>query len=421
MISRRTFISAVVPALAAASPFQRTRFPPDEDLSCLSPVPASIAFPELDTVNAAIQKYIPAPPPNLGVVVGVASPYLGNRIYCIGSLVGQQGNPIPFTTDTPLEIASITKTFVATVYELFFPAGQLGKPTLGQFLGSQISAQIADIPLFNLANYTSGLPADNVNTAETGTVPSPFPASYDNDYTEKEMLEFLADPPFSISPPGSASTYSNLGFALLAFALEAAAGGVGFGQLIANEVLTPLGMMRTQPYVAALDAEMPLGYTANGADGALGWPYFPGYWGAGGLVSTPNDLMTWLQFNMGIVRHQRLSRLLPVLQSQGTKARALGWFVDTMTSATGQKLSYVWKDGDLSGFSSQMLFLPWSGCAPSNAGVFVVVNQNAPSSLAQTYSAAIAYDLLFTMAGLEPPSNLDRLPNSRNQNLTGPS
>jgi D-alanyl-D-alanine-carboxypeptidase/D-alanyl-D-alanine-endopeptidase len=408
MTSRRQFLSLTVPgALAAASPTQRRRSPMGAPPSCSSASGSSIAFPSPNAMDLAIQQYIPNAPPNLAVIIGMASRILGNRISCIGSPIDQKGSPLPFTSDTPFEIASITKTFVATVYELFVKSSRLNKKTLGEIFASQLPQQIGNIPLLNLASYTSGLPADDEDTPGTGTVPNPFPPSYDHNYTKEYIFEFLANATFPITAPGP-YTYSNLGFSLLAFALEAEARGTTFGELIANELLIPLGMTNTQPWVSGLDAQLPVGYTSTGGDGSPGWPYFPGYYGAGGLVSTPNDLMTWLQFNMGIIRHDRLSSVLPVVQAQGTTERALGWFITTLLNDQGQKLTLVQKNGDLSGFSSQMAFLPRIGCAASEAGIFVLVNQNAPSSSAQTYAAAIAYDLMFTMSGLKPPSNLSR-------------
>src|ERR1700722_5246419 len=247
MISRRDFLSTVVPAaLTGANPFQRRRLPPIGHASCPALTSSSIAFPQPEAIGATIQRYIPVAPANLGVAVGMASPSLGSRINCIGSLLDQQGSPLQFTTDTPFEIASITKTFVATVYELLSQSGRLGSKTLGQLFGSQLSQQIGNIPLLNLANYTSGLPADNQDTQSTGTVPQPFPASYDCNYTTKDILAFLATASFPITAPGP-YTYSNLGFSLLAFALEASAQSNSFGELITNELLIPLGMMKTEP------------------------------------------------------------------------------------------------------------------------------------------------------------------------------
>ncbi len=413
MVSRRAFVSTLLStALAADGAPVRPRFPPDKEPPCPNSGANSVVLPTTEQIENIIQGYIPATTPDIGVAVGMASPSFGTHIVCIGSLVDQNGDPMVFTTDTSFEIASITKTFVATVFGSFFDSGRLERgSTLGRFLGTQIDAGIARIPLWDLANYTSGFPADNVSAGDT------LPGSYTaGDYTMPEVLGFLANPPFPIAPAGTQYTYSNLAFSLLAFAMQAAAEGNDFGTLIGSEILALLGMAKTQPYASNLNPLLPRGFNGQGNVATPGWGPFPGYYGAGGLVSTPNDMMTWLQFNMGIIRVERFNRVLPVLQAPATAGAAglpsntvpgLGWFLSTISNDLGGKLAVVQKNGDLQGFASQMAFLARSGCGSSPAGVFVLTNINAPAG---SYAGSIAYDLLFTMAGLTPPSDKARYP-----------
>jgi hypothetical protein len=149
-------------------------------------------------IESIAQTYLPTVSPYIGAAVGFASPSFGAHIVCIGSLVDQRGNPMAFTTDTPFEIASITKTFTATMYELLVQSGHIGRnDTLGRFIGPEVSSKIQSVPLFDLANYTSGFPADNIDVLNTGTVPT----SLTGGYTDAELFAFLANPPFQINPP----------------------------------------------------------------------------------------------------------------------------------------------------------------------------------------------------------------------------
>ena len=223
--------------------------------------------------------------------------------------------------------------------------------------------------------------------------------------------------PISISDPGK-YTYSNLGFSLLALALQAAAPPTAsrphgrensFG-LCYEQILGPLGMVQTQPCSERMKATLPRGFDPNGNVASPGWGPFPAYYGAGGLVSTPNDMMTWLQFNMGIIQAGGLNDILPVTEASaapglsGSTVPGLGWFITTLQEggSGSAELTFIQKNGGLSGASSQMAFLPRNGCPASNAGVFVLTNLgNTPPSTST--ATKIAYDLLFVMAGLQPP------------------
>jgi D-alanyl-D-alanine-carboxypeptidase/D-alanyl-D-alanine-endopeptidase len=316
-----------------------------------------------------------------------------------------------FTTDTPFEIASITKTFTASLYELSVQTGRIrSDDTVGRFLGSEVSAKIQAIPLFDLANYTSGLPADNVTSNDT------YPSTAMGDYTELDMLNFLANPRFTVTTPGTVYTYSNLGFSLLAVCLQRA-DGFGNGRMwnadeilrpVVNDILVPLGMVKTKPYTSAISGLLPLGFDAEGNPLATGSPTLPAYDGAGGLVSTPNDMMTWLQFNMGIIESENLGNVLPVVQTPAATGVSdlptntvpgLGWFATIIQTSSGGALTIIEKNGDLPGFSSQIAFLAPAECQSAAAGVFVLANEKLTEN-GNTATTNIAYELLVTMAGL---------------------
>jgi CubicO group peptidase (beta-lactamase class C family) len=114
--------------------------------------------------------------------------------------------------------------------------------------------------------------------------------------------------------------------------------------------------VKTQPYTTAAEARLPRGFDAQGEPAAPGSLYFPAYYGAGGLVSTPNDMMTWLQFNMGIIQQPQLDDVLSVTQSpqaagvsglSASTVPGLGWFVSDLESNSGSKLTVLQKDGGL--------------------------------------------------------------------------
>jgi serine-type D-Ala-D-Ala carboxypeptidase/endopeptidase len=430
MLSRRKFLSAAL-AAAAESRFARGA------ASCPAPAGYAIRQPTTGEITQIVERNLPAVNGRIGAAVGVASPEFGAQILCFGSLLDQSGNPMPFSPDTPFEIASITKTFTATVYAALLQSGQVQRSdTLAKYLGSQAPhapvpqppAEVLDIPLFDLADYTSGLPADDENGDNTGDDVT-YPTSLDeyNNYTEQDMFNFLASSQFTtnVPPPEMVSmyTYSNLGFSLLAIALQAAAGADNFGDLIGSEILLPLGMSETQVYGSSLSALLPQGFDQKGIQQPTGWQRFPAYYGAGGLVSTPNDMMTWLQFNMGMVASQSLGGVLPVVQSQAapkvSPTLGLGWFLDGRKQS-GLELNVIQKNGDLAGFCSQMVLVAPDGCSTSPAGVFALVNYHydAPANSSSPPSPAtqIAYDLLFALKDRQPSADKSRYSRNRRPN-----
>ena len=164
-----------------------------------------------------------------------------------------------------------------------------------------------------------------------------------------------------------------------------------FASLMSEIVFDPLGMHDTFFFddlsIDEFRSGLHLLYlTGVESRSRLAWTN--AYDGAGGVVSTPNDMMTWLRFNMGRVdtkKTKALHALLPELQKPATPVKTpagyklgLGWF---LTPGMGNHFipsGAVWKDGEIRGTNTYITFLPWVGTdAPSEAGVFVLTNCNA--------------------------------------------
>jgi CubicO group peptidase (beta-lactamase class C family) len=150
MLSRRRFVSSAL-GTAAARRLVRAQ-------GCSASTSNSISEPTMAQIQSIVEAHLPTVSPYIGAAIGLASPAFGAHIVCIGSLVNQLGNPMAFTTDTPFEIASVTKTATASVYQRLIQNGRINhKETLGRFISREVSDKIRAIPLFDLANYTSGL------------------------------------------------------------------------------------------------------------------------------------------------------------------------------------------------------------------------------------------------------------------------
>jgi len=396
---------------------------------------STIVRPTVAQIDALIHKFVPAIADGLpiGVAVGYVGPGFAN-VHLRGKLVDQNNQPLVFNGDTKFELASVTKTFCASLYAYFVNQNAIASDaTLGSYytpsqpgmakavpMGTALGSYYTPIPLVTLANYTSGLPQDNADASVDCPIPIPQP------YTIPAMFSYLSGNPFLPGPPSKAYAYSNLGFGLLAQAMATSQGGL-YHLLQRSNILEPCHMNRTQMYgtLGSELTELPVGYngqTSSATPTAPGWPLFPAWGGAGGLVSTPDDMLKWLRFNMGLMSGNPLNVLLPALQSPSTPVRAtsiynsqlgLAWFLSTITSRNGNQIQTVWKDGGLAGFSSYISFLqsPSPGITPSEAGVFVLTNSSGPA----VYS--IANDLLFYMSSLDAPDEKSAYPRSHN----GPS
>jgi D-alanyl-D-alanine-carboxypeptidase/D-alanyl-D-alanine-endopeptidase len=388
--------------------------------------PKTIVEPTKDQLQSLVETYLKTQPTGLGFAIGYASPQFSNNggLFFAGNVQNQFGNELTLDANTPFEIASISKTFTATLYALLIRS-KSSTLTLGDFIAPngplKISSSLAKIPLDSLVNYTSGLPQDNKN----GKVDSP--PHRPQPYSESGLLSYLDTAPPQISPPNQNFTYSNLAFAIMGVVLGAK-GNVEpsyidtYEGLVQEQIFQPLSMQSTFFDKASL-ASLPLGYRYAYSKStpywatAPGWPSFPAYFGAGGIVASPNDMWQWLLFNMGIITNETLSPLLPQLQTPSTTVETkhggklgLGWFIKDPDSSTGSAGS-VWKDGGLAGFNSYIAFLPSTnpGTIASDAGAFVLVNGSGITGNQTNKGAAIAgmiaNDLLYIMQGLTPPED----------------
>src|SRR4029078_4006477 len=96
---------------------------------------------------------------------------------------------------------------------------------------------------------------------------------------------------------------------------------------------------------------------------------WPALLGAGGIYSTIDDMLQWLQFNMGLTGSSSYIALLPTLQqiwfpSGKESGEGLGWFIRHLTIPLppfrGIKVPLIDKDGGTYGFHSWIGFLQGS-------------------------------------------------------------
>ena len=248
------------------------------------------------------------------------------------------------------------------------------------------------------------------------------------------MLGYLSMTTLTPGAPNSVYAYSNMAFGIMAQILHlfktSSPSLPDFTTLMSEDVLKSLKMNDTEFFESISIDEFALGYSYYGVKSgkpgnpvAPGWPFFDAWYGAGGVVSTPKDMLTWLKFNMGLLddaADKSLYKCLGILQSPATTVPTpwgdnlgLGWFLTPPNSTFPAGL--VWKDGEITGTNTYINFLPWTTTGDptsktSDAGVFVMTNCDSLLLGGNEVVAAIANDVILTMQGLTPSPDKSKYP-----------
>ncbi|MGU3544769.1 serine hydrolase domain-containing protein [Methylobacterium sp. A52T] len=359
-----------------------------------------------ESVLKPILDKITSTDPNISIVVGWASPTdsvgVQTKVYNNGTWKNNLNQSFSIDPSIPnwglFEIASISKTFTSTLYQLFL--SDTPDKTLGEYQGPagpfDFNAEFQTIQLNNLMNYTSGLPSDNDGYGKT--VPLPDGSNPPQPYSEKAMMNYLKYNSIQVSPQGENYTYSNLGFAIMAEVIKFEVPDTdlkfNFPGIVKKYIFEEIGMSSLFFDDTPMD-QLNLSYSCEPSENsyicspaAPGWPLFPAYFGAGGIVASPNDMSLWLQFNMGMIKSATLTPLLATLltpqangvfssfyddQAQfGPTTFGYGWFLNLEQDM--KTVQTIWKDGGFDNVDTYMCFLPSSDNVSSQAGVFVLLN-----------------------------------------------
>ena len=274
-------ILAAWPALAAARP-QQGGAPAAQ---------SSALLPSDDDVRELIRTYVDNGQAK-AIVVGLLEPNGSRRIVTYGEAgAGAQ----PLGPNSVFEIGSINKTFTGAILADMVRRGTVRlEDPVSKYLPANVrvpSRNGRQITLLDLATHTSGLPR-----LPTGYTPRDRANPYAH-FEAQHLYEFLGRHELE-RDPGAEAVYSNLGMGLLGHALARAAGEPSFQALVKARILRPLRMNMTDyGRPAALVPWMTLGHAQGGAA-------VP-YWdvavlsGAGGLNSTVNDMLTYLDATVG--------------------------------------------------------------------------------------------------------------------------
>ena len=310
--------------------------------------------------NISSNSSIPA-----AIVVGVITPN-GTQVSAYGNI--SKANPTPVDGNTVFDIASVSKTFVATVLADLVNEGvvKLSDP-LEMYLPSNVTVPSYNgnkITLGDLATHSSGLPYQ------------PSGWIVNKHYTTPQVYEFLSNSTLE-DEPGTVAKYSNLGMGMVGHALSLKM-GVTLEQLIEDRIFKVLGMNSSGIAMNVTGISIPenikpilaVGHMAGNESELMFLP--EAVQGAGAIYSTVNDLLKYVSANIGLIdtkinpaMEETHSIRLPFYELQvpftdpsGNESipyayEGLSWF-----STTDLGTQVVWHNGGINGYSSFVGFNP---------------------------------------------------------------
>ncbi len=230
-------------------------------------------------------------------------------------------NEIPFTAETRFRIASVSKGMTEAALAVLSERGALSADSfLSEFVPDFPRAD--EITLEMLANHTSGVPHTNEQPWGDGL----------SVISLDEIIARLADLPLDFEP-GTQSSYSNGGYALLARVIEIAT-GLSYGEAMEALVFAPLEMDDTG-HIAdsrAVIARLARGYEPGPVPGSRrhSRPYAvemrPG---GGSLYSSVHDMRDFMSaiYRDDFIAREHRDAFMPVGETMsGGGGRSPGFF-----------------------------------------------------------------------------------------------
>ena len=223
-----------------------------------------------------------------GVAVGVVN---GGAVTMRGFGVTSVEFPQPIGEHTVFPIASISKTFAATVAMRLVEQGKLDlKAPVRKYIPEfrvQDEAASRDATIWHLLTHTPGW---------EGQVSGPDRGSE----TVSHFLTTITDL-MQLAPPGAAWSYNNAGFSILGRVFEVVA-GQPLNRVMREQAFTPIGLQHTGTSAGEfITWPFALGHSVRGGQPAtLNRPFSPSITATTGAVGMCiTDMMTYARFHIG--------------------------------------------------------------------------------------------------------------------------
>lgn len=332
-------------------------------LGCVLAVPGHAALPPDKLDTAAVDVYVQDYLDRHGLVgAQVAIVHQGHVVHTAGYGRSEDGAT---TAQTPMAIGSVSKQITSVALLQLVEDGSVGldDPVVEHLPEFTLADQRAhDITLRQLLSHTSGIPSPLVLE----------PASDLHDGVQR-LAQWTLE-----SDPGTQYRYSNMNYHVAARLIEKVS-QQPFSTYLHQNIFQPLGMndTRTVTTTRADDPGLQDGHvTAYGMAIPLR-EMEQLVAGAGGVITTADDLAKWLvmvtsQGTAASGEQLLAPKLLKEAQSSqpGTNGEGLGWHL----SGDDAEPARVWHPGAISSYGAQLDVVPSSGY-----GVALQLNSYTPS------------------------------------------
>jgi serine-type D-Ala-D-Ala carboxypeptidase/endopeptidase len=336
-------------------------------LTAIAANPARAAGPVLKEATdlAGFAMFIASGAP--GMVLAVTR---GSDSIVLGYGETEKGNNRTPDGNSLLRLNSITKVFTTEVLASLVADGKLRLTDPLQRYAANMTVPTSGgrpITLLDLATHSAALPRE-MGDAPSDAAPRTWP-------THADRWAWLGGYHL-LWAPGTIAAYSNVGFDLLADAIETAA-GLTYPELLRARVTGPLGMADTG--FAPTPEQCTRLMIGSGLGGAGPCVDTHATDGSGGLYSTGDDMVRWLHHNLedttetlalshAVYRQrQALPAAIGFDEAGPMAGLGLGWVI---TAGRGIQPTLVAKSGGGVGFMSYVAFAPGR-----DIGLFVAVNR----------------------------------------------
>jgi len=235
-------------------------------------------------------------------------------------------NSIPFTADTPINIASITKQFTATAILILYERGllDLQEKIIGYF--PEFPASWSSITVHHLLTHQSGIPnySDLLNGWE----------EYEG-LTNEQALDLAVQQNDLDFQPGQGYSYSNTGYIVLAILIEKIT-NMSYPEFMKQNILTPLQMSFT--FVQSASTIYPATTAISYNEYNQPYNYNIYTYGDGGIYSTLNDMFKW---DLALFGNQIVSQATLQLAftgyTGGNDNYGYGWMISSYNGYPSQR------------------------------------------------------------------------------------
>jgi len=259
---------------------------------------------------------------------------------------------IKMNENSKCRIASISKTFTAV---LVLKAIEAGKLSLNQTIAATFpKIENADkITIEHLLYQRSGLgPYEDALLEEMGGAPT-YDAYVDwvTQLKERDQMVALISKTKSIFEPGTEHDYQNMNFILLSYLLEDAY-QKPYAEILEEQITKPLGLTNTR--LGQNNGEC-RSYIPAGSWKADPQLHSSIVLGTGGLVSTPLDLIQFIEaLSSGkLISPENLERMKTIKDGYG-----MGLFDFSLVFPSGEKIVGYGHSGSVMSFRSFLVHLP---------------------------------------------------------------